>query len=297
MEHRYRLRGSLWLPKPLSGPPTRLAFRVHGDQALLARPNEHCGGDTSILANGTRHADDEPLHVLRHHRSPHASAQPPYPVACLRCGRFRLRASRCQIHVYPFDGLRLPDGVHIGAIQSKTVSERRERFAPQYANTNMPSHCRWTQWLEQLSKYGGLLAGSSWATLLGCHFTDDQASTEIFIIIYCFGLSAAVFVAVTFPLYLGGIELRTLQKVISADSRTGKVLNKLVPLWWDCVVAFSSVPPVFILVALVPWLRSRAGTSIYIVLVSGKQILTICIPDYDYLSQSTPFTVPLRARC
>jgi hypothetical protein len=111
-----------------------------------------------------------------------------------------------------------------------------------------------------LATFSGCGHGSgALIAFIGCHFARDQKGTDAALIAGFTCTSMTVFV-VSAVMFYGYLELRGLQKVISADSSTGKTLKKLSPLVLFCAILFGNWAACISLIVAIPWMRHHAGT-------------------------------------
>jgi hypothetical protein len=98
----------------------------------------------------------------------------------------------------------------------------------------------WTKKMNRLTRVVGWgHGGGMFIASVGCHFAHDQKGTDmaVGVGITCFGM---VLVYGSSVLFYGYLELRGLQKVVGADSSTGKALKKLSPyLLYNAIMAVT----------------------------------------------------------
>jgi hypothetical protein len=119
---------------------------------------------------------------------------------------------------------------------------------------------KWTRRLDLLSKLVGCgHGGGVFIAGIGCYFAHDQKGTDmaVGVGITCIGMALLLASSV---LFYGYLELRGLQKLISADSSTGKTLRKLSPLLLLGTILVGNWGAVGLLSVAISWLRHRAGT-------------------------------------
>jgi hypothetical protein len=127
------------------------------------------------------------------------------------------------------------------------------------------------KWTRRLNLLAGLVGWSHgigmFIASVGCHFAHDQKDTDMAVGVgfTCFGVALVYGSSV---LFYGYLELRGLQKVISADSSTGKALKKLSPFLLLLAIMVGSWGAAELLCVAIPWLRHRAGTIWILIWVS-----------------------------
>jgi hypothetical protein len=119
---------------------------------------------------------------------------------------------------------------------------------------------KWTRRLSLLAFFSGCgHGGGMLIVFIGCHFARDQKGTDAASIAGFACASMTLFV-ISAAMFNGYLELRGLQKVISADSSTGKTLKKLSPLMLFLAILVGNWAVGFSLIVAIPWVRHRAGT-------------------------------------
>jgi hypothetical protein len=98
----------------------------------------------------------------------------------------------------------------------------------------------------------------AWIACAGCYIARSQKGTDIFVAAgYTFMVIGILVLGCTCA--YGALELRRLQKAISAESSSGKTLKKLLPVITHIVLVCSNIVVNMLLVPVIPWLRHRAG--------------------------------------
>jgi hypothetical protein len=119
---------------------------------------------------------------------------------------------------------------------------------------------KWTLRLNWLGLIAGYGHGAGCLLMcIGCHFARNQKESDI-VVTASFTWMAIIILVVGCTFSYGALELRGLQKVISAQSSSGKTLKKLFPLVAFCAFQALNCSICMLLVPVVPWLRHRAGT-------------------------------------
>jgi hypothetical protein len=118
---------------------------------------------------------------------------------------------------------------------------------------------KWTRRMNLLSKGGPIHAAGVFIAEIGCHFSHDQKGTDMAVGAGVTWIGITLLVGSSAVFY-GYLELRGLQKVISADSSTGKTLRKLSPVLLWAAILVGNWAALELLVAAIPWLRHRGGT-------------------------------------
>jgi hypothetical protein len=138
----------------------------------------------------------------------------------------------------------------------------------------------WTRRLNLLAMFSGGGHGSGMLIVfIGCHFARDQKGTDAALIAGFACTSMTLFVVSSVGLY-GYLELRGLQKVISADSSTGKTLKKLSLLVLFTAISVGNWAVCNSLIVVIPWMRHRAGT-LWVLMVASAVPLNIAAYVYE----------------
>jgi hypothetical protein len=117
----------------------------------------------------------------------------------------------------------------------------------------------WTRrlnWLGLIAGYGH--GAGCLITCVGCHLARNQKETDAFV---AAGFTCMVISLLTFgcTLTYGAVELRGLQKGISAQSSSGKTLKKIFSIIAAIAILFHNTSLGMLLILSIPWLRHRAG--------------------------------------
>jgi hypothetical protein len=117
----------------------------------------------------------------------------------------------------------------------------------------------WTNRLNWVGLVGGFVHGAgALITWVGIHLAHDQKGTDLFVATGFASVAIAMLIVACTMAY-GALELRGLQKVISAQSSSGKTLKKLLPIVTSMAILCGNSVVNLLLVPIVPWLRHRAG--------------------------------------
>jgi hypothetical protein len=145
---------------------------------------------------------------------------------------------------------------------------------------------KWTRRMTLLSKpVGWGHGGGAFIAAVGCDFARDQKGTDMAV---GAGLTVIIcsFILASSVLFYGYLELHGLQKVIGADSSTGKALRKLSPFLLYLGIMVGNWAAMGLLCVAIPWLRHRAGTIYILLCSSGAPLVTVmCVYELQQLGK------------